>query len=345
MLSKRLITSFLGLVSIVVLVIAMIGTGVHKSIKLPFITLSETNSLTGASGKNGPVIVVKLDDTTFAHPQVGLRSADVIYIEQVEGGLTRLAAVFSSKIPPVVGPVRSARISDVDLLAQYGRVGFAYSGVQKLMRPVIAAANLNDLGANAYGPTYYANDPARSAPYAMMVKLPNLIAKAKGQGLTLAQSKSMGWEFGDRPAALEKIEKVHIAWPASSYDATWSERDNRWLLIHNGAIDTDDTGFQLGPKSLVIQIVSITDSIYHDKVGGVTPFSATVGSGKCYLLRSGGYIPCLWNRSSPESGTQFTDLSGNSIFFDPGQIWFALTAKEPIFTPSSIQGATKSTNK
>ena len=76
---------------------------------------STTNALTGKVGGNGPLLVVKIDDTTQAHPQIGLEDADIVYIEQVEGGLTRLAAIFSSVIPDRVGPVRSARISDIDI--------------------------------------------------------------------------------------------------------------------------------------------------------------------------------------------------------------------------------------
>ena len=106
----------------------------------------ETNVLSGREGSNGPVLAVKVDDTNMAHPQIGVEDADVVYIEQVEGGLTRLAAVFSSKIPVEIGPVRSARISDIEILSQYGRVAFAYSGAQKKLLPVIAEANLqNDL--------------------------------------------------------------------------------------------------------------------------------------------------------------------------------------------------------
>ena len=96
------------------------------------------NSISGRVGTDGPVLVVKVDDTTQAHPQIGLDKADLVYIEEVEGGLTRLAAVFSSEIPAQVGPVRSARISDIDLLSQYGHVAFAYSGAQSKMLPVIA---------------------------------------------------------------------------------------------------------------------------------------------------------------------------------------------------------------
>ena len=96
------------------------------------------NSLSGRIGSDGPILAVKIDDTAPAHPQAGLEDADIVYIEQVEGGLTRLAAIFSSKIPPVIGPVRSARISDLDILQQFGRVAFAYSGAQSKLLPVIA---------------------------------------------------------------------------------------------------------------------------------------------------------------------------------------------------------------
>jgi hypothetical protein len=56
---------------------------------------TERNVLSGREGSNGPVLAVKIDDTNAAHPQIGLEDADVVYIEQVEGGLTRLAAIFS----------------------------------------------------------------------------------------------------------------------------------------------------------------------------------------------------------------------------------------------------------
>lgn len=342
---KRLIVGLVALLSIATVFVALLALLPGAKISLPFTQDAPVNSLTGLEGSDGPVLVVKIDDTTYAHPQVGLKDADVVYIEQVEGGLTRLAAVFSSKIPALVGPVRSARISDIELLAQYGKVGFAYSGAQRLLLPVIASANLYDVGANKFGPKYYYNDPERIAPYAMMVKVPELFVEAKTRGISPVSSANMGWKFGDPSEQLVLIESAHISWPASSYDAQWSEEEERWLLSHNGNINLDSNGYVLGPKTFVIQIVSITDSIYKDKVGGVTPFSATVGSGNCYLLRNGGYLPCLWSRPSEDAGTNFTDLNGQEVTFEPGQIWFALTAKEPVFTGQSVQDATNTSSK
>lgn len=342
---RRFVVGSIALLSIATVLAALLALLPGAKISLPFTKDAPVNSLTGLEGNDAPVLVVKIDDTTYAHPQVGLKDADVVYIEQVEGGLTRLAAVFSSKIPALVGPVRSARISDIELLAQYGKVGFSYSGAQRLLLPVIASANLYDIGANKFGPQYYYNDPKRIAPYAMIVKAPELLVEAKSRGISPVSSARMGWKFGDPSEERVLIKGVHISWPASSYDATWSNEEERWLLSHNGDPNVDDNGYVLGPKTIVIQMVSITDSIYKDKVGGVTPFSATVGSGSCYLLRNGGYLPCLWSRLSESAGTTFTDLSGQEVTFEPGQIWFALTSKEPVFTGQSVQDATNTSSK
>ena len=333
MFSKRSFTLLTAILSIAVIGLSLIAPQKSLSRFVPFLKSQSFNSLTGLPGKDGSVLVVKIDDTPQAHPQIGLEDADVVYIEQVEGGLTRLAAVFSSTIPSRVGPVRSARISDIDLLAQYGRIGFAYSGVQKKMRPVINAANLVDLGAQNHSSIIYTNDVTRTPPYAMVLRADLLMQFVKEKNIELASSKNMGWSFGQAPSNGTPISAVHLSWPANSYDAHWSVKENRWLLDHAHSPDLSASGMQLGPKTLVIQNVSITDSIYKDKVGGITPFSATVGSGSGYILRDGKYFQATWNRPSEDVGTTWQSLDGTPIHFASGQIWVALTDKAPIFTP------------
>jgi hypothetical protein len=246
--------------------------------------------------------------------------------------LTRLAAVFSSVIPERVGPVRSARISDIEILSQFGRVAFAYSGAQSKLLPVIAAANLQDLGAQRQSPTIYTTDPERIQPYAMVLRADLLMQLIQEKGFAIDSAKSIGFTFGSLPEGGAVTEKVVMNWPAATYSATWSEEDARWLLSHNNAVNYADSGLVLGPTTLVIQMVSITPSEYKDKVGGVTPFSQTVGSGKAYVLRDGQRFTTTWTRASAEAGTTFTFADGTIMNFDPGQIWIALTDREPIFT-------------
>ena len=345
---KKLLFAFVGLVSVAIVTGSIFALSGKIDIA-QVLTIDEKeelrNSLSGRIGSDGPILVVKIDDTPAAHPQAGLEDADVVYIEQVEGGLTRLAAVFSSRIPDVVGPVRSARISDIELLEQFGRVAFAYSGAQSKLLPVIAQANLENLGAQRQGRDIYANDPARIAPTAMMLQAKTLMDKVAAQGSPIANSKNTGWSFGDVSETGTAISAVKVSWPASSYDVTWSEVELRWLLSQRGLPDLAASGIHLGPTTFLIQFVSITPSEYFDKVGGVTPFSATVGNGKGFVLRDGLAIEALWNRPTAQSGTSWTLPSGEEILFAPGQVWVALTDKAPVFTPVATSNSADAPSK
>lgn len=294
-----------------------------------------TSVLSGREGMDGQVLAVKIDDTNMAHPQIGIEDADVVYIEQVEGGLTRLAAIFSTVIPAKIGPVRSARISDIDILSQYGRVAFAYSGAQRKLLPVIQGANLEDLGAQHESSKIYTTDPARVQPYAMVLRADLLMQKIRDEKLAVDTAKNVGFIFGDLPEGGTPTQKVVINWPAATYSAEWSTEESRWLLSHNNKPNLSESGIVLGPTTLVIQIVEITPSEYGDKFGGITPLSKTVGSGKAYILRDGQMFTATWNRAFPDSGTTFTLPVGDAMNFAPGQVWVALTDREPEFTSRS----------
>jgi hypothetical protein len=320
-------------ISLGVLCLLLSGCSVVSSV-LPEKAI--TNDLSGREGNNGPVLVVKIDDTTQAHPQIGLENADIVYIEQVEGGLTRLAAVFSSVIPERVGPVRSARISDIEIVSQFGRVAFAYSGAQRKLLPVIASANLQDLGAQRQSPTIYTTDPERIQPYAMVLRADLLMKLTAEKSFQIDTAKNIGFSFGSLPEGGAATEKAVMHWPAATYSAAWSEKDSRWLLSHNNSINYAESGLVLGPTTLVIQMVAITPSEYKDKVGGVTPYSQTVGTGKAYVLRNGQRFVTTWSRPSPEAGTTYSFPDGSTMNFDPGQIWIALTDREPDFTSPPV---------
>ena len=338
-------SKLLALVSALISTLFLSSCGV-SSIHVPGVSKAKAKSvLSGREGVDGPVLVVKIDDTPEAHPQIGLNQADLVYIEEVEGGLTRLAAVFSSQIPPIIGPVRSARISDIDLLSQFGHIAFAFSGAQSKMHPVIAAANFQDLNAEHESAKIYSRDLTRTAPVNMVLNTEPLFALIKERSFQIDVAKNMGWNFGPTKSTGDEVLAAHLSWPAASYDAKWSASEKRWLLSHQGAANLDAAGYQLGASTLVIQKVSITPSIYHDKAGGVTPFSQTIGSGSGYILRDGIAIHALWSRLDAKSGTKWQDTSGNEIQFAPGQIWIALTDKDPVFTKPAIGSATPAPTK
>jgi hypothetical protein len=288
----------------------------------------ERNIFTNLPGKNQEVIAVKFDDTSSARPQQGVEFADIVFITQVEAGLTRLMGIYSSNYPEVLGPVRSARISDLDILAQFGKVGFLYSGAQSKLRPLISAANLVNLSAERNPPSIYFNAVDRRSPFSMMVK-PNLLLE-KSEPLTLATS--IGYEHGKRSEGSKLISSAKIKWPNSSYEALWNKAEKRFFLKHNNKDNFSTSGAILGSPMMVIQKVEITPSQFGDKFGGITPKSKVIGSGTGYLLRNGSVIEVNWSRESATSVTKWTLRDGSPAFFESGQVWFFLTDQEPEFT-------------
>ena len=113
----------------------------------------------------------------------------------------------------------------------------------------------------------------------MILNAPALLTKAANENKVIDQVKSVGWQFGDAPKIGNQIISATVKWPASRYKFTWSQSEKRWLISYRDSPDLDANGLQLGSASVLIQLVSITNSEYHDKVGGITPFSNTVGSG------------------------------------------------------------------
>ena len=331
---KKVFTVFVALISLSIAAVAFLPAS-QKSLISEIFVEPTYNSLSGREGTDGEVLAVKIDDSVSARPQIGIDRADVVYIEQVEGGLTRLAAIFSSEIPTLIGPIRSARISDIEILAQYGRVVFAYSGAQSKLLPVISAANLNDYGAQRQSPTIYTRDELRTSPTNMVLRADLLLEKVRSDGREIATSRSVGWNFGELPIGGTAITEATVNWPAASYEVKWSPEEERWLIFNKGVANMSASGGQHGPTNFLIQIVEIVPSEYGDKFGGVTPLSKTVGSGSGFLLRDGKYFPATWSRPDELSGTTWLALDGSELPFARGQIWIALTEKNPQFTLDS----------
>ncbi len=158
-----------------------------------------------------PVLAVKIDNLAPARPQTGLTAADIVYVLPVEGGLSRFLAVFSSRVPPVIGPVRSAREDDLELLRQFGRPAFAYSGAQPQLLPVVEKARTVDLYAGRAGG--YFRDPRRVAPHNLYAHTRQLLAEAPGA----SRAHDIGFRFGPAPAGGRATTSFSVSYPAARF--------------------------------------------------------------------------------------------------------------------------------
>jgi hypothetical protein len=328
----KLVRRLILLISLAVIILSL--TGNTDLPKLPLAKQQAKNFFTGLAGENKQILVVKIDDTNAAHPQIGVESADVVYVEQVEGGLTRLAAIYTSKLPPLIGPIRSARISDIELLAQFGRVGFAYSGSQGKMRPVIAAANLENLSAERNPPSIYGKDPDRPGPVDMILKPDLLLERANANPkIRIETATASVFPFGDAPKGETNTAVAKVKWPSAKYELRWDSTNEKWLIYFNEKPNMAANGEHLYADTAIIQIVSITPSIYGDKFGEITPFSKTTGSGKAVMLRDGFSYQISWQRNLETDVTTWMSEDGGVANFKPGRTWIFLTDKAPVLTP------------
>lgn len=269
-----------------------------------------------------PVLVVKIDNTGAAQPHVGLRAADIVYVEEVEWGLTRLAAVYSTDLPEAIGPVRSARISDIDILAAFGRPAFAYSGAQTRLRPVLAEADIFDVSGWADGVGYF-RVPDRPAPVDYLVRPEAVLERAPKASV----ARDIGLVFDPQPPdGGRTAEQAKAEWPSSSVEFRWNGTD--WDVRFDGSPARAAEGGGQQADTVVLQFVVQTDSGYGDRYGGRTPLVETVGSGRALVLRDGRVWETTWDRRTATEGTRFTMANGQPMPFAPGQQWIVLVDKE-----------------
>ncbi|MDQ1503979.1 MAG: hypothetical protein QOD57_1706 [Actinomycetota bacterium] len=274
-----------------------------------------------------PVLVVKIDNAPKARPQIGLNQADVVFEEGVEGGITRFAALFHSEESKPVGPVRSARSTDIKIVSALHHPLFAYSGANALFKQYVADAPLVDVGVDKY-PDRYHRDNGRSSPY-------NLFSETE-QLLDLAPDGSVPppplFAFrspGTAPSGPGAHAATHarVWWQASKLTEAiwdWDVTAKGWRRTQNGETHVDAAGRQVTPANVVVQFVSYHDTGLVDSSGTSVPEADVVGEGDAWVLTGGMLIPCHWSKPSNTEVTRYTDATGAEVRLGRGKTWVEL---------------------
>ncbi|MET7656479.1 MULTISPECIES: DUF3048 domain-containing protein [unclassified Streptomyces] len=277
---------------------------------------------TGPTAVAGSVLAVKIDNAPAARPQTGIDSADIVYAEQVEGGLSRLMAVYATTVPQAVGPVRSARESDLELLRQFHEPVLAFSGAQGKLLPLIDRAPLEAVTPEEASGAYYRGTD-RAAPHNLYLRPSRLLPSAPG-----AAALTTGFHYGDAPSGGTAEPSVTVRYPAARFTFTWSAGRTRWLVSTDGAPTVTADGQRVAPATVVVQYVKVRASDFHDFLGNNTPYTETVGAGKARVLRDGRAYDVNWERRTAANGTDFTTDDGSPVGFARGQVW-VLFAQAP----------------
>jgi Protein of unknown function (DUF3048) N-terminal domain/Protein of unknown function (DUF3048) C-terminal domain len=278
-----------------------------------------------------PAVVVKMDNSPWARPQTAINQADIVFELLVEG-ITRYALVFGSNLPTTVGPVRSARSSDIDLLSGLGRPLLAWSGANPtVIGQVEAAASaglLVDASRGANPPEYW-RDPNREAPHNLYTNLPMLLSMfgggsarppqailpfaPMGTALPRTARRSVGVtiNFGDGVAAQYVWDAKHKGWARYQIDQLHD-------MAHSATLDS--SGVQVAPPNVLVLFLHYGVSIADPK----SPQAISTGDGTGEVFTQGHEVDIRWSRPSRTSSFRFTTTTGQPFALPPGRTWVAL---------------------
>jgi len=293
----------------------------------PLTGLPMTDPTVGAH----PAIVVKMDNSPQARPQTAINEADVVFEERVEG-ITRYALAFHTNLPDLVGPVRSARSSDIDLIAGLAKPLLAWSGgnptVTGQVRGAADAGLLVDASQGANPPEYW-RDNARQAPHNLYTSLPQLMAKFGGGSVTPPQAV-LPYAVLGAPLPTTAVDDPGVLIDFGNHvqaEYVWDVQRNGWdrfqvdeLHPMADSATVDSAGVQVSPTNVVILSIPYVTSV----ADAHSPQAITVGTGDGFVLTQGKAIAIKWSRVANTAAFTFTTPDGHSVGLTPGRTWVAL---------------------
>lgn len=326
---------------IVAVSVALVATGCggKKKAKPPVSTIGATTTtlplvapLTGLAVSDRtllgrPVLAVKIDNSEAGRPQVGLDAADVVYEEEVEG-ITRLLALFHSTADPdPIGPVRSYRSTDIDILIPLVPL-LANSGSNNNFRKLLAATKeITDVGTDKLSEQneFYPRLKGRTAPYNLFAH-PAAIRTKGAPDLKPPPSFSPFLATGETFAGAGVVPATHVdlklnATPvAFDFDAA----SNSWMRSTKGTPHKVEGGAQIAPTNVIIQFIPYVNTGEKDRAGSPVPEGKVVGTGDALVFSAGMMVKATWSKSSPSAVTTFADSAGKAIALTPGRTWVEL---------------------
>ncbi len=278
-----------------------------------------TGEVVEAGSLAHPSLAAKIDNHELARPQVGLERTDIVFEELVEGGLTRYVAVWHSDIPGEIGPVRSIRPMDPDIVSPLGGI-IAYSGGQYRFVVLMQQTNVyNAIHGAADTDDLMFRTPTKTSPHNVLVKASTLVDRhldiaAPAQQFAFAPDASSSSAVVEGTPATGLTARFS---DASSPSWRWDEESGTWLRSQLGNVDRDSQGDQLSATNVLVMTVPISYGL------GV-PKTEMIGGGDAWVFSGGQSLAVRWSKSSQTAPIVLTDLNGFVVRLAPGNTWIEL---------------------
>jgi len=277
----------------------------------------------------GPSVAVKIDNTSSGRPQVGIAAADLVFEELVEGGVTRYLAVFHTAIPDEVGPVRSGRPQDADLVGPIGGI-FVFSGVGNAnVREIIKGAGVvtveHDTSSGTPEGEYFFRSSRKPAPWNLHIEAKEIV-ELNSNVVAPDQQFEYKSDVAESSAVTsgQGVETLTAVF-SSGVDSRWVWDESMGLFLKflsNGNPDVDADGTQISATNVIVMSPNYVD------VEGL-PTAQVAGFSDRAFVATGGYL-VEGRFDAPASGKPITltHSDGEPVFLAPGKTYVLLPPGE-----------------
>jgi hypothetical protein len=295
-------------------------------------------------------VAVKVENDPAARPQSGLDKACVVYEELTEGGVTRFMAIYLCTDADPVGPVRSARPADIEIVFPYYAL-FAHCGAGRPVMAMIKQAGLLDIDELSWGGAFWRTHDRRAPhnlytstarirqagdtafPYRQVVsspfqfmdakKLKDMAREREAEQQRAAQASKQGTPYKPRLSLVNSVVIPYASPCTVTYD--YDPATMTFTRYVAGVPHRDlTTGQQLTADTVIVQYVTMGSSGIKDVNGAESPELGVIGSGRAQVFVAGRVIDANWQKSSRAEHTRFVDNSGKVIPIKPGSTWIEL---------------------
>lgn len=261
-------------------------------------------------------IAVMIDNAPTARPHYGLSQADLLYEMLVEGGLTRIMAVFHSRQSEVIGPVRSVRPAFVEKVLELDAILVHCGGSEEALQS-IPALGIRDIDEISWSSPFW-RDPKRYAPHNLFTSSLNLTHAAAGRKDFAGTIDQPVFAFSDEMSAGSPAVEVNIRYPGGYIVGYRYDTENKlYRRFMNGEPHIDVSNKQaLTAVNLVIEVISVK---VLDSEGRLR--FESVGKGEAYIITQGTLRKGQWVKDTPQALTRLVDSQGKEITMTPGVTW------------------------
>ncbi|MFC0625723.1 DUF3048 domain-containing protein [Kribbella deserti] len=281
--------------------------------------------LTGVPSKNAlarPAITVKISNTRDAHPHRGLGEADLVFVEPIAGATTRLAAIYHSRLPDQVGPVRSLRPMDAALIGPTKGIIANTMADKWVLEYMDRSSGLENLGTLRVPSRTYRIDNRRRAPNHVFAQPTKLLALSEHTAPP-APYFAYAADAARSTAQLEgkKAAAVTVGYGGTS-TTTWryDARTRRWLRSEQWSPHRIENAGQVAADNVMVMKAE-RDTSFTQARGSMTILDLFDASGDLQLFTGNKVIAGRWTKGAISEPFKFTTTDGKPLLLTPGTTW------------------------